>query len=94
MKLYVKIQIFAPMFSRPIGVALINLTLSLSHSSDMSLVSFYRFLPESPRWLLIKGKTDEAYATLTVIAKGNKTVLPDMNKLTMGINENNVRALF
>lgn len=43
--------------------------------SDFSFM--YRILKESPRWLLSKGKKDEAVTILSVIARTNDTMLPD-----------------
>ena len=39
----------------------------------LPLIMFYFLVPESPRWLLEKGKTDEAREVLLNIAKVNKT---------------------
>lgn len=36
----------------------------------------FRFIPESPRWLLVQGKTEKAYSVLQKIAKGNGKDLP------------------
>ena len=51
---------------------------SLAKSSfSLHEYSYYR-LPESPRWLLTKGRVDEAMKIFTRIAKSNKTTLnPD-----------------
>jgi hypothetical protein len=38
---------------------------------------FDRLVPESPRWLLLKGKVEEAEAVLSKIARMNKRPLPD-----------------
>ena len=40
---------------------------------------FYFFVPESPRWLLEKGRTNEARDILLNIAKVNKTNLDQTN---------------
>ena len=37
----------------------------------ISLVAFVAFAPESPKWLLIEGRTEEAMAELGKIAKFN-----------------------
>lgn len=43
--------------------------------SDFSFM--YRILNESPRWLLNKGRKDDAETILSVIARANDTRLPD-----------------
>jgi hypothetical protein len=40
-------------------------------------ISFARLVPESPRWLLLKGKKEEAKTVLAKISKMNKLPLPD-----------------
>ena len=37
----------------------------------------WKIIPESPRWLVSKNRVQEAYNIMEVIAKKNKTVLPD-----------------
>ena len=35
------------------------------------------FIPESPSWLLVTGRKEEAKLVLHKIAKGNRTILPE-----------------
>ena len=54
-------------------------------------VSLKRFVDESPRWLLIKGKFKEAKKVLTFIAKVNgKTFPEDLNLSRVNV----VKVLF
>ena len=39
-------------------------------------IIYYRFIPESPRWLLVKNKQDSAMKIINDIAKGNGKPLP------------------
>lgn len=46
-------------------------------SAPAACFIFYKwFIPESPRWLLVQGKTEKAYTVLQKIAKGNGKDLP------------------
>jgi len=50
-------------------------------STAMITTSFYPFIPESPSWLLCKGKTEEARKTFSKIAKLNRRPELDPNEL-------------
>ncbi|XP_013389975.1 solute carrier family 22 member 15-like isoform X2 [Lingula anatina] len=47
----------------------------------------YRFLPESPRWLAMNNRLEEAMAILEAIAKTNKKPLPDKDVLQKAVEE-------
>ena len=49
--------------------------------SFLSSLPMWYFMPESPRWLLEKGKLDEAKATLKVASKMNKKPLDPIDNL-------------
>jgi len=47
-------------------------------SDEVCIVLFYyRTFPESPRWLIAKGKTNKCLSVLKQIAKENGTSLPE-----------------
>ncbi|XP_008178363.1 carcinine transporter [Acyrthosiphon pisum] len=55
--------------------------LALATSTPFTLYFIYWwFLPESPRWLLAKGRIEEALKILETLARINGTVLPDSFK--------------
>jgi hypothetical protein len=45
-------------------------------------------MPESPRWLITKNRTDDAYTIFKRIAKSNKRSIPDTCELFMVENKN------
>ncbi len=42
-----------------------------------SCISSYRFIPESPRWLLVQNKMEDAMNIIGKIAAGNGRHIPD-----------------
>ncbi|XP_013397301.1 solute carrier family 22 member 15-like isoform X1 [Lingula anatina] len=53
---------------------------------------FFRFLPESPRWLAMHDRLDEAKETIDAIARSNKKPAPDMIALQKAIDEEKRRS--
>ncbi|RUS82165.1 hypothetical protein EGW08_010047 [Elysia chlorotica] len=54
-----------------------HLQIAISVPNAFSLLLYTAFLPESPRWLLQKGRTTEAMYIVQKIAEGNRIVLTD-----------------
>jgi len=50
--------------------------LILSSAPWIFILIFWKFVPESVRWLLVKGKTEKAQAILEKVAKVNKKEMP------------------
>lgn len=55
------------------------------HSSNNSHDFFRYIIPESPRWLLAKGRTDELIKTIEQAAQLNKLVLPENYKHCLSV---------
>jgi hypothetical protein len=45
----------------------------------------FRFLPESPRWLLAKGRLEEGSKILETLARVNKNELPPTFKIKLEV---------
>ncbi|XP_031565337.1 organic cation transporter-like protein isoform X1 [Actinia tenebrosa] len=66
--------------------------LSISTSAPgMIFFLFWWFTPESLRWLLVRGKTDEAKKTLKTAARVNKKVILDDDMNLLGTDEEKER---
>ena len=46
---------------------------------------FYSLMPESPRWLVQKGRQQEAFAILQKMAKWNRRPIPQVTELTVKV---------
>ncbi|XP_021957270.1 organic cation transporter protein [Folsomia candida] len=53
----------------------------VSTGIGLALISYYWILPESARWLLHRGDYDAAYKTLSYVAKINRKLIPEKEKL-------------
>lgn len=49
------------------------------------LLYTFRFLPESPRWLLAKGRLEEGSKILETLARVNKNELPPTFKIKLEV---------
>ena len=55
---------------------LTNLRLTMRKMLHSVCILLFRLLPESPRWLIVKGRNEEANIILHQFAKVNKTAYP------------------
>ncbi|PIA51591.1 hypothetical protein AQUCO_01100445v1 [Aquilegia coerulea] len=65
--------------------------LALSSLPSFTLLLFYSFAPESPRYLCLNGRTTEALAVLGIVARLNRVDLPSGQLVTehkLELNEN------
>ena len=60
--------------------------------SGLPFLSLWYFLPESPRWLLSKGKTDDAIKVLSLACKWNKKPVSNLKDLRYSQEEANVKT--
>ena len=60
--------------------------------SGLPFLSLWYFLPESPRWLLSKGKTEEAIKVLKLACKWNKKPLSNLKDVRIDQAEANVKT--
>lgn len=62
--------------------------LHITYAPLLLIICYFWLIPESVRWLFVKGKTDEAVAVIRKAAKMNKVILSDqtMDKLRCAEN--------
>ena len=59
--------------------------------SAVPFMSLWYLLPESPRWLLSKGRKEEAIRIMTVACKWNKMPISNLRNLKCDNTDNNVK---
>ena len=64
------------------------------HESYTQQLWFYSFLPESPRWLLSKGRKEEADRVIEKLARVNRTRVPEELSSLSSADEEKVNVPF
>ena len=54
------------------------------YNSNYELFWYFRMIPESPRWLMVQGRTEECQDIFKMIGRRNGKPLPDKVKLEVG----------
>ena len=67
-----------------------------SYIRSLVLIWYFRLIPESPRWLLLNNRQNEARNHLLKVAKMNKRTLPkhELERPVVSVNRASFRQLF